>query len=129
MSDVSPKLTPHFTLAELNKRGEQLTPELIGNLKRLAIKLEEVREKLGNRPITVTSGYRSPAWNRRVGGVSNSWHIKGLAADIKVAGISPQRVQRMLEDWWPGGLGKASTFTHLDLGPRRIFYYSRTQSH
>lgn len=35
-------------------------------------------------PITITSGYRCSALNKAVGGVSNSWHTKGNAADIRV---------------------------------------------
>lgn len=43
--------------------------------------LQPLRDKFG--PVTVTSGYRSPAVNRRVGGKSNSQHLEGKAADIQ----------------------------------------------
>ena len=44
--------------------------------------LQPVRDKLGF-PMTITSGYRSPALNRLVGGESTSQHLKGEAADIQ----------------------------------------------
>lgn len=50
-------------------------------LERLAETMDEVRELLGH-PVIITSGYRSDALNRAVGGVHTSDHIKGLAADF-----------------------------------------------
>lgn len=57
------------------------TFEIVDNLNRLADYLDNIREKLG-KPILIISGYRSPMLNRAVGGVANSQHLKGLAADI-----------------------------------------------
>lgn len=50
-------------------------------LERLAETMDEVRELLGH-PVIITSGYRSEALNRAIGGVKTSDHIKGLAADF-----------------------------------------------
>ena len=50
-------------------------------LERLAETMDEVRELLGH-PVIITSGYRSEALNRAIGGVMTSDHIKGLAADF-----------------------------------------------
>jgi len=47
----------------------------------LVDKLDEAREKAGI-PFKITSGYRCPKHNAAIGGVENSAHIKGLAADI-----------------------------------------------
>lgn len=57
------------------------TFEIVDNLNRLADYLDDIREKLG-RPIFVNSGYRCPFLNKMVGGVANSQHQKGLAADL-----------------------------------------------
>ncbi len=57
------------------------TFEIVDNLNRLASYLDGIREKLG-KPILITSGYRCPMLNKAVGGVANSQHQKGLAADI-----------------------------------------------
>lgn len=43
--------------------------------------LDPLREAWG-RPLTVTSGYRSPALNKAVGGAATSHHMRGMAADI-----------------------------------------------
>lgn len=53
------------------------------NLKKIAEWLEDVRKNLGH-PIHITSGYRSPEVNKLVGGVSDSYHLKGCAVDIAV---------------------------------------------
>ena len=55
--------------------------------------LEELRERynakygVGEEPIRINSGYRSPQLNRKIGGVATSNHLTGCAADIKVAGM------------------------------------------
>ena len=54
----------------------------------LIIKLEELRQAIGDQPIVVTSGYRCPVHNKAVGGVANSQHLQGKAADIYVNGMN-----------------------------------------
>lgn len=62
--------------------------EQIVNIYRLCVLvLEPARKQLG-RPITVTSGYRCQALNKLVGGVSNSQHMTGCAADLKCGGMT-----------------------------------------
>ena len=90
-------LSTHFSLAELTasevaaRAGIDNTPppELMTNLLRLSEGLELVRKALGNKPIHVTSGYRSPKLNQRVGGSKNSRHMQGLAADILCPAFGP----------------------------------------
>jgi len=87
------RLSANFTLAELTvsqtaaRHGfdNAPPPEVIVNLKRLAVTLQQVRSLLENKPILVSSGYRSKKVNTLVGGSSNSDHMRGLAADF----ISP----------------------------------------
>lgn len=55
---------------------------IVKNLVRLTDFLQVIRNEL-HLPIIVTSGYRSKEVNEQVGGVSSSYHCKGLAADIK----------------------------------------------
>lgn len=52
--------------------------------------LDPLREAWGN-PITVTSGYRCPELNRAVGGVRNSHHLRGMAADISTGDVIDNR--------------------------------------
>ena len=77
----------HFTFHELCKtsHSEQNYPanmEHVENLVCLAQLLEEIRDAYGH-PIVVTSGFRTPLVNSAVGGVPNSLHLVGRAADIR----------------------------------------------
>lgn len=77
----------NFTWKELTRTNTGLDniPDdmnVVKNLVRLAEFLQIIRNEL-HLPVIVTSGYRSKEVNERVGGVSSSYHVKGLAADIK----------------------------------------------
>lgn len=60
---------------------EELSTEMLNNLNTLHSRINKVREAYG-RTMVVSSGYRTPAINRRVGGAKNSWHTKCAAVDI-----------------------------------------------
>lgn len=83
------KLSPNFTLEELTATNyprlqDEPSTEVVVNLCKLAITvLQPLRDHM-KEPIRITSGYRSKELNRYVGGVANSYHLKGLAADIHV---------------------------------------------
>lgn len=86
------QLTEHFWLREFIRSGtaERLglenkpTEEVVRNLKHLCEKvLEPLRKEMGEA-IVINSGYRSPPLNKAVGGVKESQHIKGEAADIRI---------------------------------------------
>ena len=94
-------MTPHFTLAELthtDHRSLDNTPnELeLANLQRLAEFLELVKVALGGKPIMVNSAFRSKAVNDAVGSKDTSQHRVGCAADIRVPGMTPDKVVRAL---------------------------------
>ena len=97
-------LSPHFTLAELEKSNKAIQlgldntspAELLPRLIRLAEMLERIRSTL-NVPITVTSGYRGRQLNTAVGGVTSSDHSQGHAADIVAPGFgTPFEVATLL---------------------------------
>ena len=81
--------------------------------------VEAVRAHFG-KPVTINSGYRSAAHNRRIGGARNSRHVMGLAADVVVdrGAVSPNKVAQFVETLEPGGLGRYKTFTHIDVQGR-----------
>ena len=87
------QLTKHFTLAELTNSStaqrlglaNTAPPEIVPRLLRTAEMLERIRATLGV-PVIVTSGYRAPAVNKAVGGVTSSDHMQGHAADIVAPG-------------------------------------------
>jgi hypothetical protein len=72
-----------------------------------------------NAPVTITSGVRCKTHNSSpaVGGATNSQHLKGTAADIKVKGVAPEKVADYAETLLPGtgGIGRYGTFTHVDV--------------
>ena len=87
VDSVYPLPSPHFTLAELTTTGTGLpnvpNASQKANLGRLAYEiLEPLRNQFG--PILITSGFRSSAVNRKVGGTTNppSAHLDGRAADL-----------------------------------------------
>ena len=93
------KLSPHFTLGEMTKSNSHPevynipSHEAIANLKRLCGWLEELRKRyngkygVGEEPIRINSGYRSPQLNRAIHGNANSNHMTGCACDIRVSGM------------------------------------------
>lgn len=109
-------LAPNFRLCEFLHGNDPLPPDwIIHNLTLLAHRLQGIRDLLG-RAIIINSGYRTPAHNKAVGGVKNSYHLKGMAADIVVPGMPAFEVQRHLSNW-SGGMGCYQHFTHLDIRP------------
>lgn len=106
------QLSPHFRLSEFaSKDGSDkvLVDDALVEL------LEQIREAAGGA-VTINSGYRSPAHNAAVGGVSSSQHLYGRAADIVVSGASPLLVGQIAEYYLDrkGGIGVYQTFTHVD---------------
>ena len=81
------KLSKNFTLEEMvatSHKRLQDTPTLdvVQNLQKLCVLvLQPLRDTLG-APVYINSGYRSKRLNARVGGVPNSRHLQGRAADI-----------------------------------------------
>lgn len=79
-----------------------------------------------DRPFSVISGYRSKRTNdalrRRSSGVAkNSYHVKGMAMDLRMKGVDVETVANIGKALGCGGVGRytASNFVHLDSGPVR----------
>ena len=115
------QLTENFHLDEFKcNDGTPVPEEYLENVKLLAKNLQVLRDFVG-KPITINSGYRSPAYNKKVGGASRSQHKLATAADIKIRGIRPREVQGIIEElikdgrMHNGGLGYYSSFTHYDV--------------
>ena len=115
----------HFTAREFFYRGAsderfQLNTdppaELWPNMEQTAKVLEQARKRLG-ASIRITSAYRSPAYNKRIGGVANSTHVKFNATDLVTA--EPASLYLVLMDMrregvFKGGLGLYRSFVHMD---------------
>ena len=100
------RLTPHFTLEELTasrtatlrKIDNTPTTQAVHNLCALAVLiLEPLREACGH-PLIITSGYRCPQLNSAVGGVKNSYHLLGLAADIRCTQVQGVQLCTLLRN-------------------------------
>lgn len=78
--------------------------------------LQKIRTHFG-KAVTITSAYRTPSRNKAVGGTTYSQHLYGMAADIKVSGVSPKKIASFAETLLQnsGGIGIYDTFTHIDV--------------
>ena len=115
------KLSKNFSLSEFACNDGSTTPdEVIVNLRLLAEQLQILRDFIG-KAITINSGYRSPSYNKKIGGVLKSKHVLGQAADIRVEGVSPREIHGIISElikdgrMKEGGLGKYPSFTHYDI--------------
>lgn len=78
--------------------------------------LDSLRDKIGE-PIYINSGYRTPEHNKAVGGSTLSYHMYGMAADIRADRHTPKQLYTILDDMldgW-GGLEEHNTFLHVDV--------------
>lgn len=84
---------------------------------RLVDYLQMIRSHF-NKPVTISSGYRTASYNASVGGTSSSYHVKGQAADIKVSGVNPVIVGMYAQTIGVGGIGLyayvSGGFVHVD---------------
>jgi uncharacterized protein YcbK (DUF882 family) len=115
------KLTNNFTLQEFNSKcGKDIPNNVLPNILQLAKNLQVLRNAVG-KSITITSGYRSPQHNKKIGGAKDSQHVKGLAADIKVSGMTPKEVALVIEGliesgkMKQGGIGIYPSWVHYDI--------------
>lgn len=113
-------ISDFFTVVEVTKGDPARTPTIGSqeekNILALAIELDKLRKAFGH-PLGVTSWYRPPAINKAVGGVPDSQHIDGLAADVyPLSGMDIDNFQAWCDSVWFGALGRGARkgFVHLD---------------
>lgn len=112
-TDGNVKLTRHFKVKEFAcKDGSSVV--FIDDY--LYTVLDILRNKLG-KPVIITSGYRTPEWNKKSGGAKYSYHMRGMAADIRVNGISPKELASKLNEIVPDGCGIIvyKSWVHFDV--------------
>lgn len=115
------QLTPNFALEEFACHdGTAVPAPFLANVRELARNLQALRDLVG-RPVHVLSGYRTPTWNAKVGGVQGSQHLLARAADLHVDGMTPDALHAAIEHliavgrMKQGGLGLYPTFVHYDV--------------
>jgi|GEM_PF-2249979 hypothetical protein len=97
------QVAPNFTLGELATSGGQVQPYARISTK-LVVNLQRLRDYVGE-PVVVSSCYRSPERNKKVGGALKSRHMSGDAADIYVAGMSPHELSSTIEHLFGENIG------------------------
>lgn len=112
------KLSPHFSKSEMACR-------CCGNLQiedRLLTALETLRN-LAAAPVIVNDAYRCPKHNEEVGGVPDSEHTRGIAADVRIPGMSLQQMYDLamrVPEFANGGIGAYDGgFLHVDVREHR----------
>lgn len=116
----------HFSRAELQCHCGCETPDHIAtNLQNLAVHLETFRALVGG-PVHVNDAYRCPTENHRVGGVPDSQHLQGKAADLDVGAHTVDQfavIASKVPAFDKGGIGRypSQHFLHVDYrnGPSR----------
>ena len=116
MGDMAKNFSRIEFLCPCCKR-DGIHPELVSTL-------QELRDNVAV-PIHVNSSYRCPRHNRLVGGVRNSEHVLGLAADIVIAGMTAREMYHAAEKvkgFMDGGIGiyepfdtVGGGFVHVDV--------------
>ena len=122
--DGAKQLSPAFKVREFRCRDGS---DAIMIDQTLVVLLQAIREHF-NKPITITSGYRTAAHNKSVGGAKSSQHLLGKAADIQVADTTVEAVaayaESLMPDWggvgrYPVKSGRAKGWVHVDTRPNK----------
>jgi hypothetical protein len=123
-------VSPNFTRAEwASKDGTAVPHWLRKNAQKQAFKCEQLRHKLGDKPIGALSYYRSPAHNAAVGGASQSRHMQADACDWDISTINRFGRGRFLaavnKIWAGNGIGiYPGGNVHTDARPYRARWSS-----
>lgn len=88
-------------------------------------KLQIIRDHF-SVPVTINSAYRTESYNKKVGGATNSYHLKGQAFDIVVSGRTPLEVAQFAESVGVPGIIQYNTFVHVDSRTSR--YWARNDN-
>lgn len=125
------KLSENFSSLEFDCHGNGCCSETIIN-PQLVEYVQKIRDHFG-KSITVTSGYRCPIHNKRIGGATGSRHSKGDAADIVVQGVAPKEVAKYAESIGIKGIGLYETsadgyFTHVDTRDKKSFWHGQNEA-
>ncbi len=115
--DGDKKVSKDFSVREFRCKDGSDKILIDDNLPKL---LQEIRNAFG-KPITINSAYRTPAYNKKVGGASSSQHVQGKAADIVVQDVPPFAVAAWMEQYirsagkYACGYYPISLFNHVDV--------------
>jgi uncharacterized protein YcbK (DUF882 family) len=121
------KLTQIFSLDELACHDDTPVPAewVESRAVPLAETAQAIRDYIG-RPLSVISGYRTPAWIERVGGAKGSQHVQAKALDLRAGNMTAADLHAAVLELYEagklprlGGLGLYRTFVHIDIRDRK----------
>ena len=109
--DGNKSLSPNFKIKEF--ACQDGTDMIVLHTDFIVDKLQKIRNYF-NKPVTINSAYRSPTHNKKVGGSSNSYHVKGRAFDIVVKDVSPNEVAKYAQSIGIKGIIRYAWGVHID---------------
>jgi Peptidase M15 len=108
----------HYASGKAQGKNAIPSKELRSNLVSVLEAADEARERLGST-IIILSAYRTPEYNKAIGGAKKSRHMSCDALDLAAPKSTPAKLHAVLkqlrkEGYFTGGLGKYPNFTHID---------------
>ena len=104
----------YFDYSEFDQKGLKGSGKEFMNPEFLKL-CDALRQKFG-KPLKVNSGYRSEEYNKKIGGVSNSSHIKGLAADFAISSSADRwKFIKCCFELGITRIGIGNAFIHIDI--------------
>lgn len=118
-SDSQQKLSENFKVGEFTCKCGSCTELLLDQV--LVDWLQKLRDHFGVS-VNVNSGFRCQKHNRAVGGSASSHHMRGMAADIRVKGVAPEKVAQYAESIGIQRIGLYENFVHIGSGTEKRFW-------
>lgn len=120
------QLSKNFKLDEFKCKCGKCDPILVDE--QLVVWLQKIRDHFG-KSVNVNSGYRCAKHNAdpKVGGSPSSHHVKGMAADIRVQGITPAEVAKYAESIGIQRIGLYDNFVHIGSDTTKKFWKGHDQ--
>lgn len=118
--DKNNKVSANFKVKEF--KCNDGSDNIIIDTEFVETKLQAIRNHF-KTTVTINSAYRTPSYNKRIGGASNSYHVKGRAFDIVIKGHTPSEVAKYARSIGIKGVIEYNTFVHVDSRPKK--YWAR----
>lgn len=119
-NDGEKKITPNFKIKEFACKDS--SDKIIIEEKLIEI-IQQARCFI-NQPIKIISGYRTESYNERCGGAKNSYHLKGMACDIRPYDYDLKDLAIVCASFGAKGIGiyKIQNFIHIDIRPNLYIF-------
>jgi uncharacterized protein YcbK (DUF882 family) len=112
-TDANEKVGQHFKVREFAcKDGSQVV-----FIDDYLVSILDILRNQVKKPVYINSGYRTPEWNKKCDGAKYSYHMRGMAADIRVEGMTAKQVANELNKIIPDecGIIVYKSWVHFDV--------------